>query len=140
VTKAHDGRRRLATGLGWVTGVLFVLVMAAGADRPPPPGFLLVVAYGALLGVIVGRVLPHLLDVWDSRGTGPAIARSALWGFLGGLALLAVTMLVSTGEPSVDVDATARLVGFAVVGVVGALGAAGLTATARLLDRRRERR
>jgi hypothetical protein len=125
--------------LGWTSGVVFVLVMAAGADRPPPPGFLLFVGYGALIGALIGRVLPHLLELWDDRGAGAALARAALWGFAGGLVLMALTMVVSTGEPSIDVDAAARLIGFAVVGAVGAVGAAGLSATARVLDRRHHR-
>lgn len=140
MTQLHDPRRRLATGLGWATGILFVLVMAAGADRPPPPGFLVLVGYGGLLGVLVSRALPHLLELWDTRGAGPVLARSALGGLLGGLALWALTGVVSTGEPSVDADVAARLIGFAVVGTMGALGATVLTATARMLDRRRRHR
>ena len=139
MTAVREGRRRLAIGLGWVTGILFVLVMASGADRPPPPGFLLVVAYGALLGALIARALPHLLGLWDARGARQALGRAALGGLLGGLALWVLTTTVSTGEPSIDVDATARVIGFTVVGVVGALGAAALTATAMLIDRRRRR-
>ena len=131
-----DGRRRLAVRLGWASGALFVLVMAAGADRPPPPGFLVIVGYGALLGVAVWRALPLLLDLWDARGAGPAIVRAALAGFLAGLALVAVTTVLSTGEPSIAVSPAARLIGFTVVGVVGALGAAAIAVTGRLLDRR----
>jgi hypothetical protein len=114
-----------------------VLVMAAGADRPPPPGFLVIVAYGGLLGVAVWRALPLLLDVWDARGAGPAIVHAAFGGFLAGLALVAVTTVLSTGEPSIAVGPAARLIGFTVVGVVGALGASALAVTGRLLDRRR---
>ncbi len=131
-----DGRRRLAARLGWASGALFVLVMAAGADRPPPPGFLVIVAYGALLGVAVWRGLPLLLDLWDTRGAGAAIVRAALAGFLAGLALVAVTTMLSTGEPSIAVGPAARLIGFTVVGVVGALGAAAIAVTGRFLDRR----
>lgn len=134
-----DARRGLATRLGWGAGIGFVLVMAAGADRPPPPGFLLIVGYAVVLAALIGRLLPHLLELWDARGAAAAIVRAALWGFTGGLALMALTMVVSTGEPSVDVDAAARLTGFTVVGAVGALCATGLTAVARALDRRRNR-
>jgi hypothetical protein len=136
----RNERRRLSAQLGLTAAVLFVLVMAAGADLPPPPGFVLVIAYGVLLGVVVWRALPLMLDLWDARGVGPVIGRAALAGFLAGLALWALTSVISTGEPSIDVDGTARLIGFTVVGVVGALGATALTATGRLLDRRRSRR
>lgn len=135
----HDARRRLATRLGWAAGIGFVLVMAAGADRPPPPGFLLVVGFGALVGALIGRLLPDLLGLWDDRGAAPAIVRAALWGFSGGLALMALTTVVSSGEPSVDVDAAARLIGFTAVGAAGALGAVAATAIARILDRRHGR-
>jgi hypothetical protein len=131
-----DGRRRLAARLGWASGALFVPVMAAGADRPPPPGFLLIVVYGALLGVVVWRALPLLLDLWDARGAGRALVRAALAGFLAGLALVGVTTVLSTGEPSIAVGPVARLIGFTVVGAVGALGAVALAVTGRLLDRR----
>ncbi len=131
-----DGRRRLAARLGWASGAIFVLVMAAGADRPPPPGFLLIVGYGALLGIAVRRALPLLLDLWDTRGAGAAIVRAALGGFLAGLALVAVTTVLSTGEPSIAVGPAARLIGFTVVGAVSALGAVALAVTGRLLDRR----
>jgi uncharacterized membrane protein len=135
----RNGRRRLSAQVGLAAAVLFVLVMAAGADRPPPPGFVLVIAFGVLLGVVVWRALPLLLDLWDTRGAGPAICRAALAGFLAGLALWALTSVISTGEPSIDVDPAARLIGFTVVGVVGAFGASALTATGRLLDHRRRR-
>ena len=137
--QGREGRRRLGAQLGSASSVLFVLAMAAGADRPPPPGFVLVIAYGVLLGVVVWRALPLLLDLWDARGAGPAIGRAALAGFLAGLALWALTSVISTGEPSIDVDPAARLIGFTVVGAVGALGATTLTWTGRLLDRRSRR-
>ena len=135
----RDGRRRLSAQLGAAAAVGFVLVMAAGADRPPPPGFILVIAYGVLLAVVVWRGLPPLLNLWDARGGWPAIGRAALVGFLAGLALWALTAVISTGEPSIKVDAATRLIGFTVVGLVGALGATALAATGRLLDHRRRR-
>jgi hypothetical protein len=85
---------------------------------------------------VIWRALPLLLDVWDARGAGPALVHAALGGFLAGLALVAVTTVLSTGEPSIAVGPAARLIGFTVVGVVGALGAAAIAVTGRLLDRR----
>jgi hypothetical protein len=113
--------------------------MAAGADRPPPPGFLLVIGYGLLLALAVWRVLPRLLAFWDARGAGPATLRAGIAGFVAGLLLWGLTVVISSGEPSVEVDAASRLIGAAVVGVLGALGSVLLATVGRLLDRRHTR-
>jgi oxaloacetate decarboxylase beta subunit len=52
-----------------------------------------------------------------------------------GLGLIAFTSVVSTGEPSIQVDLAARMIGLAVVGCIGCLGAVGLTAIGHLMDR-----
>jgi hypothetical protein len=112
-----------------------VLVMAAGADRPPPPGFLLVIGYGLLLAFAVWRALPRLLAFWDARGAGRAMLRAGLAGFAAGLLLWGLTAAISSGEPSIEVDPASRLIGAGVVGVLGALGSVLLAAAGRLLDR-----
>lgn len=133
--EALTQRRRLARRLGWAVGGGFVLVMLAGADRPPPPGFVLVIGCGMLLGVTTARLLPAVLAVWDARGWSAAVGRAAAAGFAGAL-LLALLLLVSPGEPSVAVGPTDWLIWCAVTGFLGVLGAVGTTAVARLLDRR----
>ena len=76
--------------------------MAAGADRPPPPGFLLIAGYGALLAWPSPARSPAC---WTSGtpGTRTSPGRATLWGFLSGLALWAVTTVVSTREPTAQV-------------------------------------
>lgn len=129
-------RGRVARWYGGAVGVGFVLAMAAGADFPPPPGFIVVVMLGVALGAAVGRFLPGLLERWDRAGAGSALGRAAAIGLVASLAVWAgIWLLPGGGEPSVTVDTASLMVGFVMVGVAGMVGAVAVVAGGRLLDR-----
>jgi hypothetical protein len=127
---------RIARRLAWAVAVGFVLVMAAGADRPPPPGFVLVLVLAVGLGVLVRLLLPLGLATWSDAGSRAALTRAGATGAAFAALMWAVASLVSGGEPSVDVGAGARIVGLVVVVLLGALGAMGVLAVGRGLERR----
>lgn len=133
---AEDPRRRIAARLAWAVAVGFVLVLAAGADRPPPPGFVWVVPFAAVLGVTVRLLLPHGLATWSDSGSRAALARAAAVGALVAAMIWAVLSLASGGEPSIDVGAGARITGLVVACLAGSLGAMGVLAVGRGLQRR----
>lgn len=112
----------------------FIVVMAAGSDRPPPPGFLLVIVLGFGLGLAIDRLTPPLLDRWDRQGAGSVL----LWVGGGGLvvawAAWTVAWLFGGGEPGIRVGIAAVAIGYAVVGVVGLVGAVGVALVVRAID------
>lgn len=127
-------RRRNARWFGVATCLGFVAVMAAGSDRPPPPGFVAVVLVGFGLGSLVAVLIPWSLLLWDRSG-----ARAVLLRWVGGGALLtwvlwASAWLLGSGEPTVEVNAVSQAVGFAVVGSAGGLASAVIIVVARLVD------
>lgn len=127
---------RVARLLGWVSGLGFVALALAGADWPPPPGFAVLIAIGVLLGLAVAVLLPKALTVWRQRGAAAALWRSGALGMAAALASWALLgALPFSGEPSSQPPAAHILIGFATVGLLGALGAAGVVIAGRLLTR-----
>jgi hypothetical protein len=134
---AVDGtRRRIATRLAWVVAVGFVLVLAAGADRPPPPGFIRVVVLAAVLGVLVRVLLPQGLARWSAAGPRSALARAGAVGALVSVLIWGAASLAPGGDPSVDVGTGARIIGLVVACVLGMLVATGVLTAGRVLQRR----
>jgi hypothetical protein len=129
--------RRDALLIGTGTAVIMVGVALAGADRPPPPGFVWVVAFGVVWGVGVWLLLPRALVCWDERGATAALFAAAVCG--GSVGVLAVSLAgaVSGGEPSVQVDTLWRALALASGAVLGGAAGVGLILLARWLDRRR---
>ena len=136
VAQGGAGRRgRIGWLLGLLAGVLVVGVALAGADRPPPPGFVWVVVLAVALTATARVTLPHALRQWDRRGPTVALTGSALTGAAAGAALAELAGAVSGGEPSVDVDLSARLVGASVAAALGGAAAVLLVVLAHQWDR-----
>lgn len=123
--------RRVSNRTAWVVAAAFVLVLAAVADLPPPPGFLWVIVWAAILSVLIRRLLPSALALWETRGAVAALSRSALVGTAFGWAVWAVASVVSGGEPTIDAGTTERVVGFAAMGLLGGIGAAAVAGAGR---------
>jgi hypothetical protein len=128
-------RGRLSTLLGAATALLSTLIVLAGSDVPPPPGFLAVVLVAAALGLVVRLVVPGLLTVRDERGTAAALMRAGALAAGTGCAVGALFMLFSPGEPSVSTDVLAGAVFLFVLAAVGAVGGLAVTTLAILADR-----
>lgn len=129
-------RGRIAGLLGWAGGVLVVVIGLAGADRPPPPGFVWMLVAGVVLGVAVRVFAPRALVVWDSRGAAAVLWRAAVLGMAVGATVGALAAGFASGEPSVVVSPGARLIGVIVLAAAGAAGSVCLAAAARILDQR----
>jgi hypothetical protein len=134
-----DIRRRAASRVAWSAGVVFLLIMAAGADWPPPPGFAFVVLLAA--GIVAGlrRLLPRLLADWEARGARYALVRTGLMGFGAGAIVWAIASALPLDRPD-GVPVAARLIGFVVVSVAAAGAALTVMVAARWLVLRAIRR
>ena len=132
-------RRRAASRVAWTAGALFVLIMAAGADRPPPLGFAFVILLAA--GIVAGlrRLLPRLLADWEARGARHAVVRTGLMGFGAGAVAWAIASALPLDRPDGG-SAALRLIGFSVVSVAAAGAALAVTIAARWLVLRAIRR
>jgi hypothetical protein len=102
-----------------VFGVASLLALA-GADWPPPPGFLwLEVLLAGASSAVYLRVRSRLATRWSGRWTPPA----ALEGLLAGLTAGLLMMMVSPAEPTVVPTAGDRVTWLLVTGLTGALAA-----------------
>jgi uncharacterized membrane protein YccC len=106
-----------------LTGVAIVVLALLGADKPPPIGFLAVVAAAVGLSVAIAMSLPRWRRVSGSRWrrTGRAASEGAATGVA--LWLIAV-LLPFSGEPTISMTVIDHLIGAAVAASLGGLGAA----------------
>ena len=109
----------------WIAGGFFVLwltIMLAGSDIPPPRGFMWVIAGLVVICIALALAIPWLWQVRRRQGLRAVLVRTASIGLVIGLVLAAAFALFSSGEPSAPpMDAAAYLIWFSVVMVVGAV-------------------
>jgi hypothetical protein len=139
VDAAQVTRNTMAARLGWVTSALFLLLMAAGADHPPPPGFVLLVGVAVMVSLGVRRLVPPLLRLWDAGGAVPALARAAVVGFGCGAILGALAAAFQLATRSDRLGLVLTMLGIGISGAVTMIGAIAVAATGRLLDRHARR-
>jgi hypothetical protein len=108
-----------------IASVLFVvwlLVLLAGSDRPPPLGFLWIVAGLVVICVAIGLALPWLWRVLEQSGVWSVLWRTTTLGALVGFVLAALFGLGGSGEPSAPpMGAVDYAIWFTVLTIVGAL-------------------
>lgn len=113
-----------------LNAVLFFLfwlaVLYAGADHPPPPGFVFVVLLDlAAAGLVYWRVPVYL--AWIANRRGNALLYVVRDGLIAGLTFAALPAAsrwwLGGGEPTVAPTVAGTLIWFAVVSGVGALNA-----------------
>ena len=108
-----------------IASVLFVvwlLVMLAGSDRPPPIGFLWIVAGLVVICVAIGLALPWLWRVREQSGVWSVLWRTTTLGALVGFVLAALFGLGGSGEPSApQMDGIDYAIWLTVVTIVGAV-------------------
>jgi hypothetical protein len=115
--------------VGAVNAVLFFLfwlvVLLAGADFPPPPGFRwILVAIAAYSAVVYWRV-PMYVE-WMLSGRPGRYAQVVLDGFVAGLLTALPFALRGSGKPSVSMGPLDYAIWFAVLAAVGILNSIAL--------------
>ncbi|MGA7877374.1 MAG: hypothetical protein WCA08_17070 [Desulfoferrobacter sp.] len=99
--------------------VAVVLIGLAGADKPPPPGFLLLVGLIALLCAVAFFRLEAHLAAQTAAGWRMGMRIGLEGAASGGVTILALS-LSGGGESTVVASTESRLIGAAVVALVGA--------------------
>lgn len=122
-------RRRVSSLNAILFFAFWLAVLYAGADHPPPPGFIwLVLLTLAAACLVYWRVGTYL--TWIERGRPRHLLRVIGEGFGVGLAFAllagAASSLLRYGEPTVRPQASSYLIWLCVVGVVGAATAAAI--------------
>jgi len=105
-------------------GLFLVSVAFLGADKPPPPGFLYVIAMAGVVTLLVAFAMPRwraTKALPECRSPRGPTAQGAVVGV--GLWLVALAV-PGMGEPSIQLTLIDYLVGGALAASLGALGAA----------------
>jgi hypothetical protein len=113
-----DRPRAIASGFF----VFWLFVLLAGADKPPPPGFVLVVGMDAVAALVVWRRLPDYAR-WRREGERLQTLRVLRDGAAAGLAFGAVPVVLKVliGQPLPGAGPTA--IWFAVLAIMGVINA-----------------
>ncbi len=104
----------LAFSIGWLA------ILLAGADFPPPRGFLWIVLLDLIAGGCVYFRVPDYLH-WQSLRLPCRFLRVVGDGIFIGLVFATVPIMVGGGEPSVTPTWIDRGIWFAVLALVGVL-------------------
>ena len=81
--------------------VLWIAIILAGSDIPPPRGFVWVVAGLVVICIGMALAIPWLWGVGRRHGLPAVLVRTSGIGFGVGLLLAAAFALFSSGEPSI---------------------------------------
>ena len=105
--------------------IVWLLVMLAGSDKPPPLGFLWIVAGLVVICVAIGLALPWLWRVRERSGVWSVLWRTTTLGALVGFVLAGLFGLGGSGEPSAPaMGAVDYAIWFTVLTIVGAVNGA----------------
>ena len=121
-------KRKLAALNGVLFFCFWLLVLYAGADHPPPAGFLGLVLFIVLCALLVAWRVPAYVD-WYLAHKQHALVRVLFEGLIAGLCAGLIAMLFSMsdgtfgGEPSVTPTGIAILTWFVTLGIIGLLNA-----------------
>ena len=102
--------------------LVWLLVMLAGSDIPPPTGFVWIPVGLAVICTGMAFAMPWLWRVRDERGLSAVVVRTTMIGAAVGLVLAGIFSARGSGEPSIPpMDLADYLIWFSVVIVVGAV-------------------
>ena len=116
--KLSDNRRKTAAVFAIFFFLFWTLVLLAGADKPPPLGFVWIVLAVAVCAVVVYWRIPTYID-WQRTQRSGRFWRVILDGFVAGLLVALPFALAGGGEPSVTPQASDYVIWFIVVGLMG---------------------
>ena len=112
--------RRIAGVNAILFFIFWFIVLLAGADFPPPVGFLwLIIVIAACASVVYWRV-PTYID-WYRSKRPRRHWRVLLEGIAAGIVVAVPFVLRGTGEPSITPQPVDYAIWFAVLGFMGAL-------------------
>lgn len=120
--------------------IFWLLVLLAGADFPPPPGFIWVILLDLLAALLIYGRAPLYWNWCDSKRRGRKL-QVALEGWLVGLLFALLTLLLpGGGEPSVTPGLVDHAIWFGVLGCVGMFNSLGLYGLIVLFHRKKSLR
>jgi hypothetical protein len=119
--------QRLARNLAIAFFAFWLVILLAGADKPPPRAFLWMVLVIALCAVVVYRRIPTYLEWQHTRRPG-RLWRVALDGLIAGLLAAALPLALRGGEPSATPQATDYAIWFTVLAILGMLNSGAIFA------------
>ncbi len=106
-------------------GVVWLLLLLAGSDRPPPPGFAIVLGILLVLVAVVAVAIPRLWQVQREKGARRVLALSTVLGAVAGLLIASGFALGGSGEPSrPEMSLQDIVIWLCVLTVVGAVNGA----------------
>lgn len=117
--------RKIAAINAFVFFVLWLLILLAGADFPPPAGFIWIIVTVAVCAAVVYWRVPTYIDWRRTRRAG-RYWRVVLDGAVAGLLVALPFALRGSGEPSVTVQPVDYAIWFGVLAVMGILNSAAL--------------
>lgn len=122
-----------ATAAGFF--LIWLGILYAGADHPPPPGFLLLVVLDLIAAIAVFLRVP-VYGSWSRARRRHRIVRVLCEGLVCGLLVAAAVALAPFGgEPSRAGPGAAYLIWFAIAGAAGAANAIAVYGCSALFAR-----
>ena len=113
----------------------WLVVLLAGADWPPPAGFLWLVIVVAICAIVVYWRIPTYIQ-WSQEEKRGRLLRVTVEGFLAGVVVATPFVLFGGGEPSIPMQPIAYLGWFAILGLMGMLNSLTLYAINAWLAKR----
>jgi hypothetical protein len=113
-----DSRQQIGALFAVLFFVFWTLVLLAGADKPPPLGFVWIVLAVAVCAVVVYWRIPTYID-WQCTKRSGRFWRVILDGLVAGLLVALPFALAGGDEPSVTPQASDYVIWFFVVGLMG---------------------
>lgn len=102
--------------------ILWLDILLAGADHPPPRGFVWAVVLDLIVAAVVYLRAKIYLN-WSFSRKRFRVPRASLDGLIAGMAVTLILLLGPGGEPSVQPTWTDHLILLAIVGILGAINA-----------------
>jgi len=113
----------------------WLLVLLAGADFPPPPGFIWIVVAVAVCAAVVYWRVPTYID-WSRTRRPRRYWRVFLDGAVAGLLIALPFVIGGSGEPSVTMQPLDYAIWFAVLAVMGIFNSVTIYGINALVARR----
>jgi hypothetical protein len=123
LSQAHAAAKRRATVIAVAFAVAWLLILLAGADHPPPLGFLWLLPM-LLVGALLVYWRATAYAMWKSQSRPWRVGRVIAEGMVAGLVVAIVLRAVPwSGEPGIRVSATGTFIWLVVVGAIGSANA-----------------